>query len=227
MNVNEGTRVAKEIVKTHRYLYGGKGQLYTTALVERLAKAYPKTFTASIKKEALKDADKGYLAGDCSFLVCSAMGLSMMSSAVLKTQAVMKLRIQKSLAREGMCLWREGHVAYVGDDLKIYEMRSTAKDGTVSTWDKRAKDFEYMFVVRNSPLYFENQQTNPLGNYYPVYTGKSNSIVESLIAVGEKDTSFAHRKEISIKNKIYDYKGTVPQNLQLVNLLKNGQLLKA
>ena len=227
MNVNEGTRVAQEIVKTHRYLYGGKGQPYTKELVEKLAKAYPKTFTASIKKEALKDADKGYLAGDCSFLVCKAMGLSMMSSAVLKTQAVMKLRIQKSLAKEGMCLWREGHVAYVGDDLKIYEMRSTAKDGTVSTWDKRAKDFEYMFVVRNSPLYFENQQTNPLGNYYPKYTGKSASIVESLLAVGEKDISFAHRKQIAIKNKIDNYSGTVLQNLQLVNLLKNGQLLKA
>ena len=226
MNVNEGTRVAQEIVKTHRYLYGGKGQLYTTVLVEKLAKAYPKTFTASIKKEALKDADKGYLAGDCSYLVCKAMGLSMMSSAVLKAQAVMKLRIQKSLAKEGMCLWREGHVAYVGDDLKIYEMRSTAKDGTVSTWDKRAKDFEYMFVVRNSPLYFENQQTNPLGNYYPKYTGKSASIVESLLAVGEKDISFAHRKQIAIKNKIDNYSGTVPQNLQLVALLKDGQLLK-
>ena len=226
MNVNEGTRVAQKIVKTHRYLYGGKGQQYTTALVEKLAKAYPKTFTASIKKEALKDADKGYLAGDCSFLVCSAMGLSMMSSAVLKSQAVMKLRIQKSLAREGMCLWREGHVAYVGDDLKIYEMRSTAKDGTVSTWDKRAKDFEYMFVVRNSPLYFENQQTNPLGNYYPKYTGKSTSIVESLLAVGEKDISFAHRKQIAEKNGIVNYRGTIAQNLQLVRLLKDGKLLK-
>ena len=226
MNVNEGTRVAQEIVKTHRYLYGGKGQPYTKELVEKLAKAYPKTFTASIKKEALKDADKGYLAGDCSFLVCKAMGLSMMSSAVLKTQAVMKLRIQKSLAKEGMCLWREGHVAYVGDDLKIYEMRSTAKDGTVSTWDKRAKDFEYMFVVRNSPLYFENQQTNPLGNYYPKYTGKSASIVESLLAVGEKDISFAHRKQIAEKNGIVNYRGTIAQNLQLVRLLKDGKLLK-
>lgn len=227
MNVNEGTRVAQEIVKTHRYLYGGKGQLYTTALVEKLAKAYPKTFTASIKKEALKDADKGYLAGDCSYLVCKAMGLPIMNSTALKNKAVMKLKIQKSIAQEGMCLWKEGHVAYVGDDLKIYEMRSTAKDGCVSSWDKRAKDFEYMFVVKDSPLYFWSTQHSPFGDYYPVYTGKSNSIVESLIAVGEKDTSFAHRKKIATRNKINDYKGTVPQNLQLVNLLKNGQLLKA
>lgn len=227
MNVKEGTRKAQEIVKTHRYLYGGKGQPYTKQLVEKLAKAYPKTFTASLKKEALKDADKGYLAGDCSFLVCSAMGLSMMGSAQLKANAVMKLRIQKSLAKEGMCLWREGHVAYVGDDLKIYEMRSTAKDGTVSSWDKRAKDFEYMFVVKNSPLYFENQQNNPLGDYYPIYKGTSSSIVESLIAVGEKDTSFAHRKQIAIRNKIENYIGTIPQNLQMVKLLKDGQLLKA
>lgn len=227
MNVNEGTRVAQEIVKTHRYLYGGKGQPYTKELVNSLAKAYPKTFTAALKKEAMKDANKGYLAGDCSYLVCKAMGLPMINSTALKNKAVMKLRPQKHLAREGMCLWKSGHVAYIGDDLKIYEMRSTSSDGVISSFDARAKDFEWMFVVRDSPLYVYDMEHRVDGNYYPVYTGKSNSIVESLIAVGEKDTSFANRKEIAIKNKIYDYKGTVPQNLQLVNLLKNGQLLKA
>lgn len=227
MNVNEGTRVAQVIVKTHRYLYGAKGQPYTKELVNRLAKAYPKTFTAALKKEAMKDANKGYLAGDCSYLVCAAMGLSMINSTGLKNKAVMKLRPQKSVAQEGMCLWKEGHVAYIGDDLKVYEMKSTAADGRVSSFDARAKNFEYMFVVKDSPLYYENQKSSQSNACYPVYTGKSNSIVESLIAVGEKDTSFAHRKEIAIKNKIHDYKGTVPQNLQLVNLLKNGQLLKA
>lgn len=227
MDVNEGTRIAKEMTKTHRYLYGGKGELYTTELVEKLAKSYPKKFTAALKKEALKDADQGYKAGDCSYLICKCMGLPTMNSTALKNKAVMKLKIQKKLAQEGMCLWKEGHVAYVGDGLKIYEMRNTSKDGCVSSWDKRAKDFEYMFVVKDSPLYYENQKSSQSNVCYPVYAGKSNSIVESLIAVGEKDTSFAHRKEIAIKNKIYDYKGTVPQNLQLVNLLKNGQLLKA
>ena len=226
MNVNEGTKVAQEMVKSHRYLYGGKGQLYTTALVEKLAKAYPKKFTAALKKEALKDADQGYKAGDCSYLICKCMGLPTMSSTTLKNKAVMKLKIQKRLAQEGMCLWKEGHVAYVGDDLKIYEMRNTSKDGCVSSWDKRARDFEYMFVVKDSPLYYENQKSSPFNVCYPVYTGKSNSIVESLLAVGEKDISFAHRNQIADKNGIVNYRGKIAQNLQLVRLLKDGKLLK-
>ena len=227
MNVNEGTRLAQKIVKTHRYLYGGKGQPYTKELVERLAKSYPNIYTAALKKEAMKDANKGYYAGDCSYLVCTAMGLSMINSAALKDRAVMKLRPQKSLAQEGMCLWKSGHVAYIGDDLKVYEMRSTSADGKVSSFDARAKDFDYMFVVRESPLYYYNMSHTVNGTYYAKYEGKSNSIVESLIAVGEKDTSFAHRKKIAEKNKIDNYKGTVTQNTQLVNLLKEGKLLRA
>lgn len=226
ITVKECTGLAQSVINKYKYLYGAKGQPYTKELVKRLAKAYPGTYSTALKAEAMKEANKGYMAGDCSWFICYIMQLSMMGSAQIKENALMKLKPQKSLAKEGMCLWKEGHVAYVGDDLKIYEMRSTAKDGTVSSWDQRAKDFTYMFVVRNSPLYFENQQTNPLGNYYPKYTGKSTSIVESLLAVGEKDISFAHRKQIAEKNGIVNYRGTIAQNLQLVRLLKDGKLLK-
>lgn len=227
MTVNEGTKKAQNIIGTHKYLYGAKGQLYTKELVNSLAKSYPNKYTATLKKEAMKDADKGYLAGDCSYLVCAAMGLPMINSAGLKNKAVMKLRPQKSVAQEGMCLWKEGHVAYIGDDLKVYEMRSTAADGRVSSFDSRAKDFEYMFVVRESPLYVYNMQHTLCGTYYGKYEGKSYSIVESLLAVGEKDISFAHRKKIAEKNNITNYLGTPAQNIQLVNLLKEGKLLRA
>lgn len=226
ITVNECTALAKSAMKRYRYLYGAKGQSYTKELVERLSKAYPGNYTAALKKEALKDADKGYLAGDCSWLICHIMQLPMMGSGQLKDKAVMKLRVQKSLAKEGMCLWKEGHVAYVGDDLKIYEMRSTARDGVVSSWDTRAKDFTYMFVVKDSPLYFEEKENNPLNEYFPKYRGVGSSIVSGLAAVGAEDTSFAYRKRIAQKNGIENYRGTTAQNLQLVKLLKAGKLLK-
>ena len=63
--------------------------------------------------------------------------------------------------------------------------------------------------------------------YYPKYTGTSLSIVQALKDVGEKDWSFAHRKKIAEANNIKNYKGTAPQNVQLVTLIKDGKLKKA
>lgn len=60
--------------------------------------------------------------------------------------------------------------------------------------------------------------------YYPRYTGSSTSIVTSLKAVGEKDTSLNHRKEIAYVNGIINYKGTASQNLTMVKMLKAGIL---
>ena len=64
-------------------------------------------------------------------------------------------------------------------------------------------------------------------SYYAKYTGKGTSLVSALATVGEKDTSFAHRKKIATVNGISNYVGTVAQNLTLVNLLKQGKCIKA
>lgn len=64
-------------------------------------------------------------------------------------------------------------------------------------------------------------------NYYPKYNGSSSSITAALKAVGEKDTSLNHRKKIAVANKINNYSGTSAQNIQMVNLLKQGKLIKA
>ena len=214
----------------YRYLYGAKGQLYTKQLVETLAKQYKSNYTAKIKKEALKDADKGYRAGDCSYLVCSVLGLNMINSAAIKKLAVKLLKPTKANAKPGMVLWKEGHVAYIGDDLKVYEFKSTAADACVSSFDTRAKDFTYMFIVKGSALDQQSQATSTtlsVSIYYPKYTGGSTSIVSALAAVGEKDTSYAHRKLIAQKNLIKDYQGSLKQNLQMVDLLKAGKLVRA
>lgn len=63
--------------------------------------------------------------------------------------------------------------------------------------------------------------------YYPKYTGSSTSIVDALSAVGEKDTSKAHRTKIAAANGISNYSGTASQNLGMVTLLKKGKLIKA
>ena len=63
--------------------------------------------------------------------------------------------------------------------------------------------------------------------YYGVYKGKGTSIVSALAAVGEKDTTFAHRKKIAAANGITGYQGTIAQNLKMVQLIKAGKLIKA
>ena len=62
-------------------------------------------------------------------------------------------------------------------------------------------------------------------DYYPKYTGTSNSISDALKSLSI-DNSKANRTAIASKNGIPNYKGTSAQNIQLLTLLKQGKLLK-
>lgn len=142
----------------YRYLYGGKDKPYTSALVSQLAKSYPSVFNATIKALAYADADKGYTAIDCSGFVCKVLGIgvSAMGSAQLRQTAIKRLKVSKANAKPGMVLWRSGHVAYVGKDLKIYEAQSTKNDMKVSTWEQRSSSFTELLIVKGSALSKEN-----------------------------------------------------------------------
>ena len=61
--------------------------------------------------------------------------------------------------------------------------------------------------------------------YYPKYKGSSFSLVDGLKAVGA-DSSRDNRNAIAKLNGIKDYEGTAEQNLKLLDLLKNGKLVK-
>ena len=233
--VTQSTEKAKALMSGHKYLYGGKGQKYTSALVNKLAKAYPSTYTASLKAEALKDADKGYIAGDCSWFVCTVLGITQMGSSQIKGKAVKLLPINKANAKEGMAIWKNGHIAYIGDGLKIYEARSTTKDFTVSSWDNRANDFTYMFVVKGTGLDVSNTATtqsttvqqNTTSKYYRACASSHTSITMALASVGEANTSYANRKRIAVANGIAKYSGSASQNMTMLKLLKAGKLIKA
>ena len=62
--------------------------------------------------------------------------------------------------------------------------------------------------------------------YYPKYTGSSGSIVDGLRAVGV-DSSYSNRSKIAALNGISNYSGTASQNTQMLNLLKQGKLIKS
>lgn len=62
-------------------------------------------------------------------------------------------------------------------------------------------------------------------SYYPKYTGKSASIVEALKSL-KIDSSYSNRTKVANKNGISNYKGSASQNTQMLNLLKQGKLIK-
>lgn len=62
-------------------------------------------------------------------------------------------------------------------------------------------------------------------NYYPAISSSYNSIVEALKSIGV-DSSFNNRKKIAVKNGINNYTGTATQNIELLDKLKAGRLIK-
>lgn len=67
--------------------------------------------------------------------------------------------------------------------------------------------------------------TTPKVNYFKKYCGNSVSIVAALNSIGATST-FAYRKEIAKANGIKNYIGSAKQNTSMLNLLKNGKLIK-
>lgn len=62
-------------------------------------------------------------------------------------------------------------------------------------------------------------------NYYPRYNGTTGSIVTALNSL-KIGSSFNNRKKIAAANDIKLYIGTAAQNTRLLNLLKQGKLIK-
>lgn len=62
-------------------------------------------------------------------------------------------------------------------------------------------------------------------SYFGKFAGSTSSIVEALKAMGVS-SSFTYRKKIATANGINGYLGTASQNTKLLNLLKQGKLIK-
>ena len=69
-------------------------------------------------------------------------------------------------------------------------------------------------VIINNIIYLSN----------PIYKGVS--LVDALNEI-KIDSSYEYRSKLALKNNISNYKGTSEQNTAMLNLLKNGKLIKA
>ena len=81
--------------------------------------------------------------------------------------------------------------------------------------------------IKNKNLIYVGQVLKLKDNiqYYPKYTGKTVSIVDALKSIGV-NSSYDNRMYIAKKNGITNYIGSASQNLRLLDLLKQGKLIK-
>lgn len=134
----------------------------------------------------------------------------------------------------GEIVWTTGHVGiYVGNGLVVEATPSWedkvqitglknlgAKEGYNNrTWKKHGKLKYIDYSSSNS------SNSNEKVAYYKKYTGSSKSLVDALKLL-KIDSSYANRKKIAKKNGISLYVGTSSQNIKLLNLLKEGKLIK-
>lgn len=143
----------------------------------------------------------------------------------------------------GEFLWMEGHIGvYIGNGLAVEctpawknKVQITAvgnigkKNGyNTRKWAGHGKsifiDYDAKETSQNSSS--NTSKTNETTKYYKKYTGKSNSLVDALKSL-KIDYSFSNRKKIAKANGIkLLYLGTSSQNIKLLNLLKQGKLIK-
>ena len=81
------------------------------------------------------------------------------------------------------------------------------------------------FKVKDLTLVKASAETKPSVKCFTKYNGKSTSIVTALNEIGAKST-FAYRTKIAKANNIKLYVGTAKQNTTMLNLLKQGKLIK-
>ena len=114
-------------------------------------------------------------------------------------------------------------IDYFKDELRpIFEAGRTVKEEiekAIPLYNKAGgKVLKGLTIRRNKELaLFKKGNTNNI--YYPPYTGTSLSIIDALKSVGEKDTSYNHRKQIAKTNGVLEYKGSKQQNELLLSLL--------
>jgi hypothetical protein len=185
-----------------------------------------------------------FYANDCSAFVSYAWGISRHTTAAIPNVST-SLGTDTTKLRIGDCLNKPNdHVILVTNIIKkstnandiVEVIEQTPPQMKKSTYTKAELKTKYLdkgytirrkkgISVSDKVIGGNNGTSQPGGNYFPKYTGSSSSLVDALNAVGA-NSSFDYRKKIAAKNGISNYTGTSSQNTQLLNLLKQGKLLK-
>ena len=137
----------------------------------------------------------------------------------------------------GEILWTNGHVGiYMGSGLALeatsawkskVQITAVKNIGTkegykARTWKKHGK----LKYIDYSTSTSTTTSTTTKVTYYPKCSSSHTSLVDALNSI-KVDSSYANRTKIAAKNGIKSYRGNATQNTKLLDLLKDGKLIKA
>lgn len=121
----------------------------------------------------------------------------------------------------------------LGIDSSLANRKTIAEKNGISGYSGKASENEKLLTLLKQGNLIKHATTThtelvtpvPAVAYYPEYSGNSNSLVDALKTL-KIDSSFNHRKQIAKVNGIHTYIGTASQNTKMLNLLKDGKLIK-
>lgn len=124
-----------EQLKDYKYWYGGKRELATVPLADRLRKENPKVWTDAYYYKAMQDVIAGKRVCDCSGLVCYAYNIKDIGSYQIRE----KYKVWNGKPKAGMIAWKSGHVGIIKDSQgHMIEMRGIDYDYMDTRYRKEA-----------------------------------------------------------------------------------------
>lgn len=218
------------------YLYGSFGNTLTNAFITQKAKQYVYNIKRqTIYKNCLKSSGTEY-AFDCVGLIKSYIwggygkvkynSKQDVSANSMYNKAKVKGDISKIPEVPGVLVWMSGHIGiYIGNGYVIectpatkFAKQNHKGGGVCKTKlsDRKWKKWcECPFIT----------YTKATVKYYKKCSSKETSIVDALKSIGV-NSSFSYRSKIAKANGIKAYVGLPSQNVKMLNLLKQGKLIK-
>ena len=216
----------------------------TSSLVESKIKQYPSFYRTEQRKRNARNAVGKYkYAYDCVGLIkCYLFGgygnVKYKSKYDLSANGMYNKCTQKGKIKDipnikGLLVWMDGHIGVYDGEKYTYEctvsggtfriIKTVAKTRGWTNWGKCA----YITYEKETKTTKNTKTKSDVSKvtYYKACSSKYNSISEALKSIGV-DGSYSFRKKIAAKNNIKNYTGTATQNIKLLNLLKQGKLIK-
>lgn len=207
------------------YWYGTFGNTATQSLLNSKKKQYPSHYTSQ-RMDKYK-MQLGARVHDCVGLIKGYLWSKSLTSSpkynesqdVSANSMLKKCKEKGNISTlpeiPGVLVFMKGHVGvYIGNG-KVIEARGF-NYGVVET---ALKDRKWTSWGKCPWIAYPNS------SYFEACDKTETSIVDALKKTGE-NSGFANRKKIAAANGITDYSGTAKQNIALLNLMKQGKLIK-
>lgn len=211
------------------YWYGTFGQKATKSLLNAKTKQYPKHYTP--KRMDKYKMQLGARVHDCIGLIKGYLWSNSPTSSPkynesqdVSANGMLKLckeqgKISTLPEIPGVLVFMKGHVGvYIGKG-KVIEARGF-NYGVVET---ALEDRKWTSWGKCPWITYPGNEKSI--DFFKACDPKETSIVDAL-KKATVNPSFANRKIIAVANGITDYSGTSKQNIKLLNLMKQGKLVK-